>query len=672
MGGIIIHGIECLPGSYFAARYLHAPGNRVFYRTSAKDHGIEKEIADRVIYAWRKIAGEGQAGGAPPDLEQRLCRLNEDCGQSGDIAAYWYFGNPILDANVRATIEDVLLACRHFKVRELNHVQYDCAGCGPEAGKEQAAVAALARAQGLPFRTFQASLLAGAGGPGAEQHAAVSSFLKVLHSLKAEIEERSPQYFDFHALRYAAPPDAILNLVPVTYVADALLRISERPATLDSHFKIASPAGTSLAAFCERVGIAYGLSLLGVPDATALNAIDRIFHERLAGLDRYFVKGPDEPWDAGLNGASETLPDGLFEEDEQIALFESLRRDQDECLAACRRRAEELPDRLTRHTLTAGGSELTYYAGGAGPAVVVLNALGQGLECWYRLLDNLADSYRVIIWEPRGTAAPPSPFGLAGQVSDVETILEHEGIESCHLAGWCTGPKVAMKFCLDHPSAVRSMVFLNTTFKCDGSPEELDSPYEKNLESLCRVLARKPAMAPMVMKTFQSRSEPDETEVLEGADGEQVSEAVLAQMNGNLRSYVLAPFRTEATTIHYAHQLIDFWACDVRAQAAMISVPVLLVSAEYDHVATPAASREAAKLFPNARYLHVKGATHYCLYDRPEFVAGLMRRFFECPDGIPAQPEQDEKLSKRACACSDVQSAPAASVAGAAFHSRSF
>jgi pimeloyl-ACP methyl ester carboxylesterase len=150
--------------------------------------------------------------------------------------------------------------------------------------------------------------------------------------------------------------------------------------------------------------------------------------------------------------------------------------------------------------------------------------------------------------------------------------------------------------------------------------------------------------------------------MLESPDGEQVSVAVLSRMNGNLKSYVLAPFRTEATTVNYARQLIDFWACDVRAQASMISVPVLLISAEYDQIATPAASREAAILFPNARSLCVKGATHYCLYDRPEFVAGLLKQFFEHPDGIPALPVQDEEFSRPACACSETSSASAASV----------
>jgi hypothetical protein len=205
-----------------------------------------------------------------------------------------------------------------------------------------------------------------------------------------------------------------------------------------------------------------------------------------------------------------SLEDPAFDEDGQIALFTLLRRDQDEALAARRAQAAELPSRLSRKTVTAHGSDLDYYVGGStGDAVVVLNAFGQGLEYWYRLLNNLIQRHRVIIWEPRGTTAPP-PFGLAEQVDDLDAVLQQEGIENAHLIGWCTGPKVAIDFYLRRPAAVRSMVFLNSTFKCDGSPEELNSPYEQNVESLLRMLVKKHAMANTVKKTLQAPEEKNE------------------------------------------------------------------------------------------------------------------------------------------------------------------
>jgi len=120
---------------------------------------------------------------------------------------------------------------------------------------------------------------------------------------------------------------------------------------------------------------------------------------------------------------------------------------------------------------------------------------------------------------------------------------------------------------------------------------------------------------------------------------------VLSLMNADLKPHVLAPFRTQETTVNYAHQLVDFWKHDVRPKLSQVTMPVLLMSAEYDQVATPAASFEAAALFPDARHVHVKGATHYCLYDRPEFVADILKEFFRNADGLISQPRAPESIS---------------------------
>jgi pimeloyl-ACP methyl ester carboxylesterase len=257
----------------------------------------------------------------------------------------------------------------------------------------------------------------------------------------------------------------------------------------------------------------------------------------------------------------------------------------------------------------------------------------------------MINEYRVIIWEPRGTIAPPQPFGLADQVDDLRAVLENENIESCHAVCWCTSPKVAIDFHLQHPSVFRSMTFLNSTFKCEDGPEDFDTPYEKNLFSLCRMLMRKPEMATSVMKTLQSRTEESELEILETPDAEQMSIAVLSMMNSELKPYVLGPFKTEATTLNYARQMIDFWANDCRKKAASVTVPVLLIGAEHDQVISPESSEFGATLFPDARYVHLTGATHYFLHDRATALAALLQKFFETPAAIPLAQSKQEMMA---------------------------
>jgi pimeloyl-ACP methyl ester carboxylesterase len=646
MSNVIIQGIDSLPGSYFAARYLQTCRDRIFYFAAANHGAREEATADLVMYAARRIDGPAETTLARPDVESRLRQIEDIDPATANVAAVWYFAGPTSTGDQSGTVERLLSTCDRLGVKQFNFVEFDFIGISDESNRNRPAASGLrppaiisaheirqgCKERHIFCRVFQTSLVVGSGHPALEQNGIFPRFVSALHSLKSEIEERSPQYFDFRTLRFYAPGNAAVNLVPAARVADLLLNISGKETTRDASFSIISHNNTDVSDLCERLGVAYGLGLLPVDDFASLNAIDRAFHERLAGIEECFAREEVNLPNPQASVGGLSLQDTAFDEDEQIPLFTLLRRDQDEFLAARRAGAAELPSRLGRKTVTAHGSDLNYYVGGStGDAVVVLNALGQGLEYWYRLLDNMIESHRVIIWEPRGTTAPLPPFGLAEQVDDLDAILQQEGIEDAHLIGWCTGPKIAIDFYLRRPAAVRSMVFLNGTFKCDGSPEELNSPYEQNVESLLRMLVKKPAMATTVKKTFQTPAETNEEESLQGVDGEEASVSVLSLMNTHLKASVLAPFRTEQTTLNYAHQLIDFWSRDVRPRASEVNVPVLLIAAEYDQVATPAGSKAACDLFPNARYLYVRGATHYCLYDRPEFLAGVLKDFFADP-----------------------------------------
>jgi pimeloyl-ACP methyl ester carboxylesterase len=105
-------------------------------------------------------------------------------------------------------------------------------------------------------------------------------------------------------------------------------------------------------------------------------------------------------------------------------------------------------------------------------------------------------------------------------------------------------------------------------------------------------------------------------------------------MNTGLKSHVLGPFKTEQTTLNYAHQMRDFWANDCRSKAAGVTIPVLLVGAEYDQVISPLSSEFGAGLFPDAWYVCLAGATHYFLYDRAEILAEIIDTFIHNPEKV--------------------------------------
>ena len=367
----------------------------------------------------------------------------------------------------------------------------------------------------------------------------------------------------------------------------------------------------------------------------SLNVIDRLFHERLNGFHAHFMPSGKIACEEAYRAADFAPEDVLLNEEAQVALFEAILCNQNAIRDARRERIAGFPGSLEQKTINRGEFELTYYGGGSGEIpIILLNALGQGLHYWYRLIDNLMQRHRVIIWEPRGTVSPPPPFGIKDQVNDLEAVLENEAADTCYLIGWCTGPKVATEFYLRHPSAVLAMVFLNSTFRCLGGPEEYETDYEHNLEPLCRLLNRRPETAASVMKYLQASISGDNINLLEESDPEQLAAGVLSLINVDLKHEVLMPFRNESTTLNYSHQVLDFWSHNTLEHAPRVQIPVLVIGSEYDKSASPAMSRVAAELFPAARYVQLQGATHYCFYDRPDLVTELIERFFHDSDAL--------------------------------------
>ncbi len=171
------------------------------------------------------------------------------------------------------------------------------------------------------------------------------------------------------------------------------------------------------------------------------------------------------------------------------------------------------------------------------------------------------------------------------------------------------------------------MVMLSSSFKCEGSPAELDTDYEADFEPICRTLIQRPAMAASLVGPLGSASDGADPDPELPAD--ELAAAVMAAMNRALRAEVRAPFRSAETLARYARQIHDFWSYDARARAPRVTAPVLLVASQHDRVASAETSRRAAGLFARGELVSVEGATHYALYDDPELIGELVEDFME-------------------------------------------
>src|SRR5262249_21941293 len=112
-----------------------------------------------------------------------------------------------------------------------------------------------------------------------------------------------------------------------------------------------------------------------------------------------------------------------LDDETQTRLIEVVCHSHEARRAARNQRVAAMNDTLERKSVGRGGAELIYFAGGSGKTpIVLMNALGQGLHYWYRLIDILTRRHRILIWEPRGSDGT-QPLGVSDQVDDVEAVL---------------------------------------------------------------------------------------------------------------------------------------------------------------------------------------------------------------------------------------------------------
>lgn len=636
MASCLILGNNTILATQIAAGLLASTQRVITWIFEDLHPRIAEEVVNLVEESLSGISGDHKPE-STNSWKERLKLVQRQAGHEGNITAeeVWLFGGTnklsgLAGKDFGDSLRLSLSLLATTEVRVLNYVGsiYDCSREIPAQDKvlrlseEERLVSSFCTEHDIRARFLLASWLVGPHCMAHDSGQGIDRLLHALDELTSEIQERSPEYFDFQALRIYVPENATVNLVNMHEAAQLMLQIAAVNEISNTPCCIVSAEETFWTDFCELLGETYGLSVLSVHDQEELNAIDHLLCHQWGG---------DEVAQAGQQVAkyhSGSLPANLQSDRQTLTAFlSSIREQQVKARVARDERIVALPGTMEKRTMPRDGSDLTYYiAGTQGEYIVVLNALGQPLDYWYRLIDVLMQRYRIIIWETRGLTSASESLRLSDQVDDLEAIVKQEKIQSCHLVAWCNGPQIAIEFYLRRPDPILDMAFLSCGFGVTGHPE-LETPYSRNIETLCRAVIANPALTSSIQRSL---SVPLASEDSQG-DGDAKAWAieVLSLPNVHLRNSVLAPFRTETSTFNYAQQIVDLASYRTLDHAAKVEVPILIIGCEYDQVAAAAKSAVVSRMFPSSRHVELPGATHYSFYDRPEQIAGMIESFFK-------------------------------------------
>jgi 3-oxoadipate enol-lactonase len=265
------------------------------------------------------------------------------------------------------------------------------------------------------------------------------------------------------------------------------------------------------------------------------------------------------------------------------------------------------------------GIALCAYTGGnpAGPAVVLVNAIGIPAIIWLPLAKRLAAPFKFLTWESRWVPNSDNTFdrakcAIGDHVEDLVSLLDANRIEAAHIVGWCNGVQVALKFASLYPERSLSLVLANGVFNLPQSVPR--THYEKTVRASMPEIARSMRSAELFHRLITgSRAEFDGK--ADPGQGAGQTFSLTACVNPALHNIISAPFRTPELLYRYAHMISQSFGEPEHAWAIGITASTMIIASSNDQIASVEAAREIAGRIKGAQLVILEGGNHHGIYD---------------------------------------------------------
>jgi 3-oxoadipate enol-lactonase len=243
------------------------------------------------------------------------------------------------------------------------------------------------------------------------------------------------------------------------------------------------------------------------------------------------------------------------------------------------------------------GVKLYWEMRGDGEPLLLVMGLGVTLEGWNRLGPPLAERYRTILFDNRGTGrsdTPPGPYSIPDMAADAAAVLDAAGVDRAHVFGISMGGMIAQEFALQHPSRVRSLILGCTS---PGARDSVPAKPEVVAALGARAkMTREEAMWAMAPYIYDP-STPRETIV------EDFAQRLSAPVSADGYFAQLAAIRAWGGTL---------------ARLPRITAPTLVLHGDHDELVPPENGRIIARAIPNATLVEIANAGHIFTSDRLE------------------------------------------------------
>ncbi|MBD2777775.1 alpha/beta fold hydrolase [Iningainema tapete] len=155
--------------------------------------------------------------------------------------------------------------------------------------------------------------------------------------------------------------------------------------------------------------------------------------------------------------------------------------------------------------------DLHYEIQGNGEPIVFLHCGGADSRDWEFIVPCLAQHYRCITYDGRGTGKSPSPIEVPDYVEDLKNLLDFLDIDNTVLVGHSIGGRIACDFALAYPQRVSKLVLIAPGLKGYQFSPELVQRFEQiqstapNVEKMAQLSLELPIYQVVMASPQRSR-----------------------------------------------------------------------------------------------------------------------------------------------------------------------
>lgn len=236
------------------------------------------------------------------------------------------------------------------------------------------------------------------------------------------------------------------------------------------------------------------------------------------------------------------------------------------------------------------GVTIAYGMAGEGPPLVLVVGWTTHLEWFFRhpatlLFEPLTHHLQLITFDKHGSGLSDrdrTEFTLNSEVYELETLVDHLGLERFFLMGMSEGGLAAAAYAARHPTRVEKLVLYSTTA---NGPALGPEPFKEGFVNIIR------SAWGMGSKSITDLVAPD-------ASKEEQEE--------------FAKWQREAASADVAANLMDMlYHTDTRQLLPLIQAQTLVIHRRDSRAFPPRNGRELASGIPNSRAVIIDGVAHY-------------------------------------------------------------